>query len=130
MSNVFSLDALREETVNRYAPVKIGLSEDVEVELKSLLRLGKTVRDSVLTKIDDMKEIGKGDAAADELSTEENDLLSEAVSSIFHSITSNSADAQTLIKALDHPESDIKLSMMMKVLTVWMEGAQVGEARS
>ena len=41
MSNVFTLDALRAETIRRYAPTVIDLGGGSEVELSSILRLSE-----------------------------------------------------------------------------------------
>lgn len=126
-NNVFTLDALREETVKKFAPVKLSLSDGSEVELLSLLRLGKKARESVLATIDDMKSIGV-ESDADDLTDEENELLIESVSGIFRTVAS--ADADKLLAELDGDDLMVKLALMMRVLSAWLEGAQVGEARN
>lgn len=125
--NVFTLDALREETVKKFAPVTFTLKDGTDVELLSMLRLGKKARESVLSTIDDMKSIGV-DEDADDMTDEENELLIESVSGIFQTIAGSKAEK--LLKELDGDDLMVKLALMMRVLTAWMEGAQVGEAPS
>jgi Zn-finger domain-containing protein len=128
MSNVFTLDSLRQETERKFAPVKIGLSDGSQVEMLSILRLGKKSRDSVLATIEDMRSISNDETAADELTDEENELLIESISDIFRTIVASKADK--LLAELDGDDLLVKISLMMSVLTTWLEGAQVGEARN
>lgn len=127
MSNVFSLDSLREEAVKKFEPVKIGLKDGSEVELKSMLRLGKKSREAVVEAINDMQAISGEGSDDDELSTEESDLLIESVSKIFNLIATSPAK---LLKELDHQDPLIKVTLMTDVLNVWIGGAQLGEARN
>ncbi len=127
MTNTFTLDSLREETKKKYAPVVIGLSDDSEVELLSLLRLKKTAREAVLETIEDLKLLREGDDDGD-LTDEERDLLVESLSNIFRTVAESRADE--LIHALHDEDPDIHLALMMQVLSLWLAGAQVGEARN
>lgn len=125
MSNVFTLDSLREETVRKFEPVKIGLKDGSEVELKSMLRLGKKSRDAVIETINDMQSISGDNSVDDDLSTEESDLLIESISKIFNTIANSPAK---LLKELDDPDPLIKINLMTEVLNVWIGRAQLGEA--
>jgi hypothetical protein len=124
MSNVVTLDSLRESTIRKFEPVKIGLKDGSEVELKSMLRLGKKSRDAVFETITDMQSI-TGDSDSEEMSSEESDLLIESISKIFNLIASSPAK---LLKELDDPDALIKVTLMTEVLNVWIGGAQLGEA--
>ncbi|ASR77129.1 tail assembly chaperone [Mycobacterium phage MyraDee] len=125
MSNSYSLDDLRSETEKKFAPVKIGLSDGSEVELKSLLRLGKKTRDLVGDTLEDLKSINSDDDDDEELNEAEAELLVEAIAKILNLIASSPAK---LLKELDHPDALIKVTLMTQVLNKWIGGAQVGEA--
>jgi hypothetical protein len=125
MSNTFTLDSLREETEKKYAPVTIGLSDGSEVELKSLLRLGKKNRESVSETLTDLGTLLDGDGDLDGLSPEESELLVEAISKVINMIASAPAK---LLKELDHPDSLIKVSLMTDVLLRWIGATKPGEA--
>lgn len=127
MSNTFSLDDLREVTVKKFQPVKITLKDGFDVELKSVLRLGKKSREAVMETIQDMQSLSDNDSDDDDLSTEESDLLIEAVSKIFNLIASSPAK---LLKELDHADPLIKVSLMTDVLNLWIGSTKLGEASS
>lgn len=127
LSNTFTLDALRNETIKKFAPVIIGLSDGSEVELKSLLRLGEKRRKAVLSILEDVQALNGGTANedSDDLDPDEAALLIESISKILEIIVTNSAQ---LLKELDHPDLLIKVSIMTEVLNRWIGGAQLGEA--
>lgn len=127
MSNVFTLDSLREETRNKFAPVKIGLSDGTEVELQSLLKLTKASREVVLKTVEDLQLLREGEGE-DDLSPEERELLIESLATIFTTVAK--ADADKLISELHDDDQDVQISMMTSVLSEWMKRAQVGEARN
>lgn len=115
MSNVFTLDSLREEVDKEFAPVKIGLKNGTEVVLRNILRLGKTDRDKLLEKLDSLKSVEESDA-------ESVDALVAIASDILLLVADQ---GRQLVKELD---GDIAL--IMKVLSAWMETTQPGEAAS
>ncbi|MDV6975339.1 phage tail assembly protein [Mycobacterium intracellulare] len=120
MSNVFTLDALREETKRKFAPVVIGLSDGSEVKLSSILKLPKASRELVSTTIEQL----------DDLQPEEDDpasieLLSEALSKVFNVIADKPAK---LLKELDDEDPMVKLHMMGEVIDRWIGATQLGEA--
>lgn len=125
MSNLFTLDSLREEADKKFAPVKIGMSDGTEVTLKNLLRLGKRDRDLVT---DRLKTINKShdeegnDSEETSTSIESVDALLEAATEILSKVAD---DPRKLLKELD---GDVGL--IMQVLQTWMEGTQSGEAQS
>ncbi|QDP44610.1 tail assembly chaperone [Mycobacterium phage NothingSpecial] len=129
MTNVFTLDALREETRKKYEPVKIGISDDVTVELKPLLKLGKKSREAVaeaVKEIEDLPEIDEDDEDADELVDEYSLLICEAVAKVFRLIATS---PRKLLAELDSEEDPrIRAELYAAVLRTWMKETQLGEA--
>jgi hypothetical protein len=116
MSNVFSLDALREETEKEFAPVKIGLSDGSEATLRSLVRLNKKTREEVLSTLKALQTISD----SEETTIEDVDRMVDAASKILALTATN---GKQLVKELDGD-----LSLTMKVLEAWLEATQPGEA--
>ncbi|ASR86133.1 tail assembly chaperone [Mycobacterium phage BobSwaget] len=129
MTNVFTLDAIREETRKKYQPVVIGLSDDVTVELKPLLKLGKKSRDAVaeaVKEIEDLPEIDEEDDDADELIDEYSTLVCDVVAKVFRLIATS---PRKLLAELDAEEDPrIRAELYGAVLRTWMKETQLGEA--
>ncbi|AUV61983.1 tail assembly chaperone [Mycobacterium phage SWU2] len=120
MSNVFTLDAMRAEAREKFAPVVIELSDDTNVELTSFLKLTKEDRKTVKASLESLNKIDEDDE-----SDEAVDNVVEIISKIF-SIIANKPSK--LLRALEDDEPEVKLSMMTRILQSWLERAQVGEA--
>lgn len=126
MSNVFTLEALREETVRRYAPTKVDLGADGSIELKSILRISTEDRKKVLAIIEDLNDIDTDDES--EESVEEwSELVVDSCANIFKLITKSS---KKLLANLDHDDPTIKANLHTAVLHRWVSGTQLGEAGS
>ena len=125
MSNVFTLDALREETIRRYSPTEVDLGDGDTVELKSLLRLGEKDRKAVLAAIEEINDI-ESDDDDEESVAEWSEAVIEACSKIFRIISSS---PKKLISGLDHDDPTIKANLYTAVLTRWIGESQVGEAK-
>ncbi|QFG10395.1 tail assembly chaperone [Mycobacterium phage Anthony] len=128
MSNAFTLDALREETIARFEPTRVTLSDGTVVELKSILRVGQKAREAVIAAVEEVRELN-GDEFddEDELADELAGLISEAVAKIFRLIASK---PKKLLAELDHEDAQIKASLHTAVLTRWIGESQLGEAVS
>ncbi len=124
MSNVFTLDALREETINKYAPTKIELPDGSSVELKSILRLKKKAREEVLAAVEDINSNEEDEEDEDSLD-EWSELVVESVSKVFRLIASS---PRKLIAELEHDDPQVKASLYTAVLTKWIGNSQLGEA--
>ena len=109
MSNVFSLDSLREEADRLYKPLSVTLSDGTEATLQNLFRLNKKSRTSILEAVE---AIG-----ADETSV--TDLINH-IETIIKGVSTHSAQ---LLKELD---GDVAVSL--KLIERWMEGTQLPEA--
>lgn len=112
MSNVFTLDSLREEVDKEYAPVKIGLSDGSSVTLRSLLRLNENDRKAVLSAVE---AIGGDDADLND--------VTKAATKVIDLLAGK--DGKKLIRELD---GDIAL--IVKVIESYMEASQLGEAQN
>ncbi|AEL17858.1 tail assembly chaperone [Mycobacterium phage Trixie] len=131
MTNVFTLDALREETRKKYQPVVIGLSDTVTVELKPLLKLGKKTREAVaeaVKELEDLPEIDEDDEDAEELIDEYSLLICEAVAKVFRLIATS---PRKLLAELDSEEEpQIRAELYGAVLRTWMRETQLGGSRA
>lgn len=127
MSNVFTLDALREETLKRYEPVEVILSDGSSVKLTPALRLSKKDRDAVMAAIDEINELDD----LDEDDDDEVDAYAESVCDSVEKIIKLIADKpKKLLVELDHDDPRIKVSLFTAVLSRWMGETQLGEAES
>jgi hypothetical protein len=114
MTNIFSLDDLREEVEREFAPVTIELSDGTEVTLRNLLRLPKGQRREVVSTLKVLEEVdGTDDSDVEE--------LLHAATSVLEIVADN---GKKLAKELDGD-----LAVTMKVLERWMEATQPGEAK-
>lgn len=111
MSNVFTLDSLREEADKEFKPFVVTLSDGTEAVLKNILRLNKKSRDAILGAI-------KG-LSADDTTVEE---LAGHVTSIISGVATQPAK---LLKDLDGD-----LAVSIKLIEKWMAGTQLPEAES
>lgn len=110
MSNVFSLDSLREEVEKEFKPLQLEIGTKT-VTLSNLMRLPKLKREKVLAL---MKEL------------ENEEKLKIDLESISVNILVEVSDNPTVLrKALAD-----QLALAMKVLNLWMESTQTGEAES
>lgn len=120
MSNVFTLDALREETKKRFAPVEIGLSDGTKITLVPSLRLPADDRKVVKAALDDIQEIDN-----DDTSQEACELLIESISKIFNVVADKPAK---LLRELHDDDYLVKVMLMSRVLQEWAGQTQLGEA--
>lgn len=127
MSNVFTLDALRDETIKRYAPTVIELSDGSRVELKNVLKLKESARKEVIAAVDEIKILGDFDDEDDELIAESYEEVCTSIAKVFKLICST---PRKLIAELEHDDPAIKASLYTSVLSAWMGTSQLGEAES
>lgn len=125
MSNVFTLDALREETIRRYAPTEVDLGDGEVVELKSILRLREKDRKAVLDAVEDINKLEYDDEDEDSL-VEWSEAVVDACAKVFKLVASS---PKKLIAGLEHDDPEIKANLYTAVLSRWISETQVGEAR-
>ncbi len=113
-NNVWTLDAMREELENEYAPMTIDIGRE-EIVLQSLMRIDKLDRDAVIERMREMEGDDENDLSEDE--------TIEAVKFITRRVTAD-GKAERLIRALGDD-----LLLYMKVMQKWQEATQPGEAQ-
>ncbi|AHJ88682.1 tail assembly chaperone [Mycobacterium phage RhynO] len=119
MSNVFTLDSLREEADKTFAPVKVELSDGSHVTLRNLLRLAKNDRKKVLATLETLRS----DEDKEGKTLDEIDTMVDAVTEVLKVVAGK--DATKLVKELDGD-----LGMLMGVLNHWLEETAPGEAQN
>lgn len=122
MSNVYSLAQLCEDLDKEFAPLKLEVDGE-ELVLRNLMRIHDSDRSAVLTALTDI-DIANGDDDQKELSAEQVDAMSAALRVIFSKVTANGKGD----KLVEHIDQDLMLSM--KILELWTEATQPGEAQS
>jgi hypothetical protein len=125
MSNVFTLDALRQETIRRYAPTEVDLGDGNVVELCSILRLKEKDRSAVISAIEEINDAEAVDDDDEDSVLEWAGLVVDSCAKIFRLIT---PAHKKLIAKLDHEDPTIKANLYTAVLTRWVSDTQVGEA--
>ena len=126
MSNVFTLDALRQETIRRYAPTVVDLGDGNTVELTSLLRLREKDRKAVIAAIEDINDLDLSDDEEDEEALAEwAESIVDACVKVFKLVCDS---PKKLLSQLDHEDPQIKANLHTAVLTRWVGETQVGEA--
>ncbi|QDH47843.1 tail assembly chaperone [Mycobacterium phage Benvolio] len=132
MTNVFTLDAFREDVRKKYQPVKIGLSEDVTVELKPLLKLGKKAREAVADAVKEIEslpdEIDEEDEDSQELMDEIAEKICESVGKVFKLIATSPRKLLAELDAEEEPQ--IRAELYGAVLRTWMRETQLGGSRA
>jgi argininosuccinate lyase len=118
MSNLFTLESIREEADRSFRPVVITLSDGTECVLSNLLRLPKKSRLEV-TKLLKKLEHLEGEQS-DELESDDVDVFLDTASEILSIV----GDKGKKLVA----EIGGDLTVTMKVMEKWMESTQSGEA--
>jgi len=110
VSNVFSLDSLREEIEKQFAPVQLEIGSKT-VTLSNMMRLPKKKRDFVMESLKELENEDKNDIDIEEIAV---NVLAE--------VSDNPALVRRGLKD--------ELALSMKILGLWMESTQTGEAES
>lgn len=126
MSNAFTLDALRQETIRRYAATEVDLGDEGTVELKSLLRLKEKERKAVMDAISEINDLEYDEDADDDAIAEWAEGVVAVCVKIYKLITPG---YKKLIAALDHDDPTIKANLYTAVMTRWVGESQLGEAK-
>ena len=120
MSNVFTLDSMREEVEREFAPCQVDLGEGKTVTLRNLLRLRKKVRASVYALLDELADIQKDTEGSGLASTEKQAEIALKILPLV-------ADDEKLGERLAESIED-DLALTLRVFSKWMDSTQVGEA--
>lgn len=122
MSNVYTLETLKNDLDREFAPVVIEVDGE-RLVLRNLLRVNETERAMILEALKEVETSNSDDDEAD-LSVEEMQVLTSAVTNVLRSIVADGKGD----KLVNHIDGDLMLSM--KVLEMWTEATQPGEAQN
>lgn len=125
MSNTFTLDDLRAAVEEKYAPVRITLSDGKDVVLRNLLRLNKTERATVLDLLEEFRGVVSEAEDEEEINEEESvDKTLETAQKILVAV----ADKGRGKKLVEELGDDLALTI--EVVERWMEVVKPGEAQN
>lgn len=118
MSQMFTLESIREEADRSFRPVVITLSDGSECTLSNLLRLPKKDRIEVTRLLKKLEHL-EGSEEAD-LDEDEVDVFLDTATQV---LTIVGDRGKKLVSEIDGD-----LTVTMKVMEKWMESTQSGEA--
>ena len=122
MSNIFTLDSMREEIEREFAPFQIDLGEDKVVTLRNVLRLPKKDREKVYALLD---QLGNTQDDEDEGGLSNTERSAEIALQILPLVAESEKLGRQLVEAIEED-----LALTLRVFSSWMGGTQVGEADS
>lgn len=121
MPNAYTLDDLKADLDHEFAPLSLEIGGE-SVVLRNLMRINEKDRAAVLVALKEVEEVHQDDAS--EPSVEDVAKLSGAVGFILKTVV-DKGKGDKLIKALD---GDLMLAM--RVMELWSEATQPGEAQN
>lgn len=125
MSNVYTLDTLKADLDKEFAPLQIDVGGE-NLTLRNLMRVNDKDREAVLGALKTVEEYSTSedeDSEEDEeRSAEEIAAVSAAITTIFTAVTAN-GKGRKLVESID---GDLMLGM--KIMELWTEATQPGEA--
>ena len=122
MSNIFTLDSMREEIEREFAPFQIDLGEGKVVTLRNVLRLPKKDREKVYALLD---QLGGTQDDEDEGGLSSTEHSAEIALQILPLVAESEKLGRQLVEAIEED-----LALTLRVFSSWMGGTQVGEADS
>lgn len=121
MTNMYTLDSIRNAAKKKYAPVTVGLGDGTEVELRGTIRLGQRERDKVKENLEVMELLDKGEGV-DDISASDKELVVDGLNEIIK-ILAPGIDGRRLVSEIDGD-----LPTLIEVVNTWMKESQLGEA--
>lgn len=122
MSNIFTLDSMREEIEKQFAPFQIEI-DGKTLTLRNLLRVPKKNRERVFSLLDELSEIQKQAEASDDNGLTATERSAQIALEIFPLVADNEKLGRTLVENIEED-----LALTLRVFSTWMEGTQAGEA--
>lgn len=116
MTNIISLDSIREDVERKFKPVVIDLG-GTEVTLRNLLRLDATKRREVTALLKSVQRDGDESVDADEVLA--------SMHKVLEIVADDVKSGKALTKALAGD-----LTVTMEVIHLWTEATQPGEAEN
>ena len=120
MSNIFTLDAMREEIEREFAPFQIEI-DGKTLTLRNLLRVPRKNRDEVYNLLDEMSELQR--QAEEDSSLTSTEKSAQIALHIFPLVADKPALAEKLVEEIQDD-----LALTLRVFSSWMEKTQAGEA--
>lgn len=118
MSNVYTLDTLRADLDNKFAPVEIDLGKGSPVVLRNLMRLSSTDRKAVMDAVAIVQKPREEGEAQDV------DALMDGIKTVLSRVAADNRG-----KALTDAIGD-DLGLAMHLMELWSEATQPGEAQN
>ncbi|QHJ86534.1 tail assembly chaperone [Mycobacterium phage Mabel] len=128
MSNVLKLDAIREETVRRFSPLPVELSDGSVVELKPLLKLGEKAREEILAVVDEIKDIEEPEDDEDQEAVEA--YVEAVVDKVAKVLKLVANKPKRLLAELDHEDPQVKVTLHTQLITSWIRRTQLGGSKA
>ena len=119
MSNIFTLDSMREEIEKEFAPFQLTI-EGKTLTLRNLLRVPKKHREEVYALLDELASVSDKD---DEGSLSSTEKSAQIALKILPLVADNEKLANILVANI---EDDLALTL--RVFSKWMAATQAGEA--
>lgn len=119
MSNIFTLDSMREEIEKEFAPFQLTI-EGKTLTLRNLLRVPKKHREEVYALLDELAGVSDKD---DEGSLSSTEKSAQIALKILPLVADNEKLANILVANI---EDDLALTL--RVFSTWMGATQAGEA--
>ena len=119
MSNIFTLDSMREEIEKEFAPFQLTI-EGKTLTLRNLLRVPKKHREEVYALLDELAAVSDKDEESSLSSTEKS---AQIALKILPLVADNEKLANVLVTNI---EDDLALTL--RVFSTWMGATQAGEA--
>jgi hypothetical protein len=123
MSNLFSLDDLRDALDKEFAPLQLELDGET-LTLRNLMRIPGNNRDEVLAALDVIQENKGEDGEDEDQSAEDVKAMATAVEVVLRNVTGD-GKGEKLVRTVN---GDLLLGM--KILELWTEATQPGEAEN
>lgn len=115
MSNVYTLDNLKSDLDNEFAPVEIDLGNGKTVVLRNVMRMSKAERAQAMAAIEATQTIDTN--TADGV-----DAMLDALKELLVVVAKDNT-GKALVAAIGDD-----LALAMKIMGIWSEGTQSGEA--
>lgn len=121
MSNIYTLDDLKNDLDREFAPLTIQIGDD-NLVLRNLMRVNEKDRETILAALKTVEDSsGKEE---DDLGVDEVTALGQAINTVLQLIVGDDKGA----KLVAYVDGDLMLAM--KIMELWTGATQPGEAQN
>jgi hypothetical protein len=121
MSNVFTLDSMREEIEREFAPCQVELGDGKTVTLRNLLRVPRKNREEIYGLLDELSDAQK--AEGDDAGLAATEKSAQIALRILPLVADSEKLGRQLVESIEED-----LALTLRVFSRWMDGTQAGEA--